>query len=475
MSSHHTNIISFLTVCALSVGASIASANGIAVARFGGGHGNVTESNPASIYYNPGGIGFSEGSHMMFDLSLVQRNASYDRPVSAIGEENPSEEVIAANSGEATLSNQLYAPMIGFTTDFGGAFGLRAGIAAFVPFGGASVWDTTDQVGDFQESDMGTTRWWNVEGFVRTSAIALNVAYLLGPVSFGISGNLYYSQIDTIRSRNANATDNPETEGVSWVRGNSVDYGIGAGALFQASDSLAVGASYQSRPNLNGEIVYEGEISNAFPSTGGGDPEDIYLTQQLPDIFRLGVRYRKPDTNFELRAFADLTRWSVFEQQCLIESEGLTYDEAREACNVAPDGAPANGDLTFPITNSIRQWNDAFGIRVGGSYFLPGVRQPGEDPAIELMTAFGFDQNAIPDETLEPAFFDHNKVSLDLGGRIRLGRLAVAVTGTGIFYQEREVTSNESVTNSMPSLQPNSNGVYNQSIWLLDTTLEYEF
>ena len=33
--------------------------------------GNHTESNPASVYYNPGGIGLSKGTQLTLDLSFV--------------------------------------------------------------------------------------------------------------------------------------------------------------------------------------------------------------------------------------------------------------------------------------------------------------------------------------------------------------------------------------------------------------------
>src|SRR5258708_769423 len=59
--------------------ASIRSANaaGFASARFGGEHGNVTESNPFALYYNPGGLGFSKGVGAMLDVQLALRRTTW--------------------------------------------------------------------------------------------------------------------------------------------------------------------------------------------------------------------------------------------------------------------------------------------------------------------------------------------------------------------------------------------------------------
>ena len=47
---------------------SSALAGGFASARFGGERGNPAETNPSTLYYNPAGIGLSEGTQLMLDV-----------------------------------------------------------------------------------------------------------------------------------------------------------------------------------------------------------------------------------------------------------------------------------------------------------------------------------------------------------------------------------------------------------------------
>jgi long-chain fatty acid transport protein len=69
-----------VVVCAalglcVSWSAGEARAGGYSSARFGGEHGNPTESNPESIYYNPAGFGLSKGTRLTLDGSFVWRTA----------------------------------------------------------------------------------------------------------------------------------------------------------------------------------------------------------------------------------------------------------------------------------------------------------------------------------------------------------------------------------------------------------------
>src|SRR5688500_3277889 len=65
------------TVLAALTAARGASAAGFATARFGGEHGTVVTTNPTALYYNPAGLGFSEGFHLMADGSLALRSVTW--------------------------------------------------------------------------------------------------------------------------------------------------------------------------------------------------------------------------------------------------------------------------------------------------------------------------------------------------------------------------------------------------------------
>ena len=65
-------------VClAAAAAAGDASASGFATQHFGGEQGNVLTSNPTALYYNPAGIGFSEGIHLYLDGNIAIRHATW--------------------------------------------------------------------------------------------------------------------------------------------------------------------------------------------------------------------------------------------------------------------------------------------------------------------------------------------------------------------------------------------------------------
>ena len=66
-------LITTTTATAAFLLAAQADASGLSTARFGGVHGHPTTSNPTAIYYNPAGIGLSDGTNIFVDGSTRRR------------------------------------------------------------------------------------------------------------------------------------------------------------------------------------------------------------------------------------------------------------------------------------------------------------------------------------------------------------------------------------------------------------------
>src|SRR5689334_2623884 len=88
-----------------------ASAAGFATARFGGEHGSVVTTNPTALYYNPAGLAFSEGIHLMADGTLALRRVTWEHPAAAGDPADPAGGE-GANTGRAELFNVFGAPML---------------------------------------------------------------------------------------------------------------------------------------------------------------------------------------------------------------------------------------------------------------------------------------------------------------------------------------------------------------------------
>ncbi|MBW2453515.1 MAG: outer membrane protein transport protein, partial [Deltaproteobacteria bacterium] len=185
---------------------------------------------------------------------------------------------------------------------------------------------------------------------------------------------------------------------------------------------------------------------------------DIQIGHQMPDIIRLGVAYR-PMGDLELRLFGAYERWSLFENMCIAP--------VGEPCEVDDNGAPAND--TTPTLNIRRNWQDAFNIRVGLSYWVM--------PELEIMAGAGYDSNAIPDENLDPALIDFHDVSTALMGRYQIvDEFAVQLGYTHLFYISRDTSGKGG--NALlheTSRSPDNGGTYKQTIGVINVGLQATF
>ena len=463
---------------------STALAAGIAVARFGGEHGNPVAANPSTIYYNPAGLAFESGHRLMIDGIFAFRDATYTRPEDALTPvpmRDATDLDIAANTGEGHVSNFLISPFIGFATDFGLDIPLSVGVGFFAPFGGKSVWDQVDPIDGAPGAIDGPQRWYVTEGTIQTLVASIGIAYRIPSIrlSIGVAGNLNLSTIDTIRARNSDGGDDLTNdsgvlkEGRSWLVVDSTDISMGAGIMWEPiENTLWVGASYQSQPGF-GQFQMEGTLTNLVTDNPPSDkPQDVIVTQELPDITRLGFRYR-PTEDLELRLFGDYTRWSTYDMQCIVPAD---VGNISEACAVDRSGAQLNppnldvGEEPTLIQNLLRRWEDSFGVRVGASYWLL-------DRDLELMLGGGFDSNAIPDEYLEPALMDFDKVTATAAARYEFTSWFAATLGlTNVFYLERDTRGLDTARAfDVASRQPSSAGIYEQNVFLVNTNLEFTF
>ena len=436
-----------------------ALASGFSTARFGGEHGTPISPGPAAIYYNPAAIGGTEGARVLLDAMVFVRGDSY------IHEPHPTDVpepagLRGANTDPATLTNVSVVPMLGGTYGIGG---LALGVAFYVPFGGGSVWDKNDRLAgnpSYPGASGGSQRWHALDGtfqvFYWTAAVAYEIPGT--GLTLGASASLIRSEIQSLNARTAIGTNDLDDEGRSLIDVASWGGGFGAGATLEAIDGvLWIGASYTSSPDVAGGQRLSGTLENNF---GSIDELGVELHQHLPDIVRLGVRYR-PTPTTELRLHGDWTRWSLFENQCVAL--------ASEPCDVDARGHALSDPA--PLQNMRRSWNDGFGLRLGVSVW--------PDPRWELFTGLGYDSNAIPDETLEPSFLDFDDFATALSARYEVvpDRLAVEIAYTQFYNLPRDNAGKSELATTPDdySRVPDPGGHYGEWAGLVNTDVELRF
>ncbi|HEY8039165.1 MAG TPA: outer membrane protein transport protein [Polyangiaceae bacterium] len=432
-----------------------AAAAGFATAHFGGEQGTVVTTNPTALYYNPAGIGFSEGTHVFLDGQLAVRGATWDHALAPTDAPDPPGGE-GANSGQAHLFNVFGAPALGATTRFGK---LALGVGLFVPFGGRESWQRNSQFtgSQFPLADAGVQRWHVIEGALTFIYTTVGAAYRLGPLSIGVAGNLILSSVSFSQAKNPTGAGAPDTarEGRANLDVSGTTASFGAGVMLEAiHDRLWLGASYQSQPNM-GPQTMKGKLGITSPSVN--IDYDVTFTQALPDVVRAGVRWR-PRDDLELRLFGDYTRWSVNRTQC-VALQGY-------GCAVYPDGSDASGGT---VANYRRNWNDTVGVRAGASTWLT--------PQIELFAGTGFETPAVPDATLEPGLADADNLLLAGGARMLVaGWFYLAVSYTHLVFFDRDNTGSSTLAAaSVPTQQQDGGGKYTQWVGFLDVNVEKTF
>jgi len=440
-----------------TMSASVSRASGFAAARFGGELGGVTSTNPTALYYNPGGIGFSSGTSLFGDGTVALRHFSWEHPRSQYdGADPPGGE--GANAGKAEVFNVFGGPMLGATTHLGN---LALGAALSVPFGGRAFFGKNDKFvnSTFPLAADGVQRWHLTEGAVTSIYFTLGAAYRLGPVSIGIAGNLVDSSFKNTQAKDITGDGLPNTanEGRDTldVRGWNASVGVGA-TVEVAADRLWLSASYQSQPGF-GPIQLKGTVAVSDPS-GNVATFPVTFDTALPDILRVGARYRTSDT-FELRLMADWTRWSVLHTQC-VAIEG-------HPCIVDASGADAGDGGT--VQNIRRYWNDTYGVHLSASHWVR--------PDVELFAGVAGETAASPDETLRPDLPDADNFAVALGGRVEVVRaLLIAATYTHIQYLNRDNTGKSTLPLPVaPTRWPDGGGKYTQWIGVFNLNVEKRF
>lgn len=462
-----------------------AMASGFSSARLGGLHGNAVSISPTSVYWNPGAIGKVEGTQLYLDGMVALRNASYERFASN------DERNVGRNSLGKNGMNVIVSPAVAITTDFGGS-NVVLGAGFYAPFGGQAVWGRSNTVpADSPDAFVndGSQRWFAIDGVIRQLTGTLGAAVRTNDKQFsaGMMLNLNVFQIDTIRARNGDGSDTVTTgssiaEGRSHLDVSSVDLSIGLGLHWNSLDErFAVGASWQSAPNLSGEQVLTGNLTNQF---GPSEPSTskVSVRQAMPNTFRLGLAYRfvdqpideddVPRVRGELRLGGEMTTWNNFKSQCIVNDDALEGAHIRDICKLDDNG------LATPhpgvVQNLVRNWKLGYGVKVSGSWYL--------NDRIELGAGVGFDSSSIPDNTLDPALMDMNKLAFDLGGNFQVAKfLAIMVQFTEVMYMSRDTSDvtdsfdSMVVDGSLINVQPSSAGRYTQNIFITNLGLNFKF
>ncbi|HLK37094.1 MAG TPA: hypothetical protein VKU41_10120 [Polyangiaceae bacterium] len=443
-------------------------AAGFATQRFGGEQGGVLATNPTSVYYNPGAMGFTGNGALGVYGSAAFRNITWQHQATVAPGASPDSQI--GNSGEAHAFNVFGGPAIGGLVRFGN---LVIGGGFFAPFYGRVHWDKNNDLTAAQKAKYplaadGVARWFDIDTELSILYFSAGAAYRLGPVSIGAVGNVIYSRLTNTNAKNPTGLGQVDTtlEGRTNLNVDGWNGSFAVGAMVEAvPDQFWIAGSYQAQPAL-GDQVLSGKL-DVTTSLAGTLHDKVTFTQDLPDVYRAGLRYRPKKTPFEFRVFGDYTRWSVMLSQCITL--------VNTPCVVQTNGANLPPPAPAAVQNNLRaNWNDSWGVRGGVSYWVK--------PDIETFIGGGYETAAIPDATLTPLAMDANNISGALGVRLKISDMMfMSLSWTHIQYLDRDTTGKGTLAAvngqavQTPTLQEDNGGIYKQWVGVFDGALEALF
>jgi long-chain fatty acid transport protein len=323
-------------------------------------------NDPSALFFNPAGLSFMRGTHIMAGATLILPSYSYYGPSN-----------LNSNQEWKMETKMFYPPNLYVTNTWNDGMlkGLAVGIGVTTPYGLGTEW-ADDWVG------RAVTR----EIELQTFYVMPTVSYAFNDfISVGAGLNIVFSNVFLRRAvTNFEPEMDLELEGtgktaISW----------NAGVMLKPMDNISLGFTYRAETKLEFEGTADfhpqPSLADLFP---GGD---VKTSITPPATWLAGIAWF-PSDNFDLEFDFQGVQWSSYDK--------LSIDFVKDAQNTP---GVAQDDVT-----SYKDYEDSWIARFGGEYRLSGT-------GIALRAGYFYDNNPVPDKSLEPLLPDSDRHGFNIG------------------------------------------------------------
>ncbi len=340
------------------------------------------------LYNNPAGLTQMEGTH----ITLGTNNGYADAEYKAGGEKKVS-----------IQQHAFYLPLVGVASDLG-TERFRVGLGLYAPYGARMDYPSEGpQRFLIQYVDLHTIFTTAAAAYKITDKLsaALALHYVMAELT------LEQSRIEEFLGL--------EVDVDIGMNAESDDLGWGLSLMYDVNDRITTGLSYTHKlvGDMDGTVRIR-EVNMDIPFEL--EFEEMKIREfdvVLPNVYRYGINY-KFNPNFKILADVLYWKWSLWEEnEILLEENPYGIEEV----------------------NIKRDWKDALTICVGTEY---------KRNKWEYRFGLGYDQKAIPDETLDPAIPDSDKYLFAVGMGYNFSDRYDVNLGFGhLHYLDREVDNSE--------------------------------
>ena len=442
-----------------------AQAGGFSLNRYGGLWGNSNATGGLAAYWNPSRLALmGPGAFLTLDVVLISRDASYDRPLSAVSclmrepdepgycdpdsedpvEQQQYQDIVDSNVGLGTTGSTGPLPYgaAGYVRQFGEDVAVAGALSAFATHGGVSKWDKhPDAPSHVPGAYDGPNRF----GTQATNLLLLHYTASLGVAMTGdwlgggtltLGGSLAYvdANISTVKARNLDNSDDllldsgAIKEGRIHFTGSDWDI-VGTLSASFSTDMIDISVNY--RPGH--EMILEGPLRQAYAT----EP----ITNSVAQL-----RFPVPHT---VLGAASLRLGPI----------GLTGTAEYITWSVVDKHVVKERDSGSVILDQLRGLDNVLGVRGIVHLFLP------QD--FEFALVVGFEPSAMPLNNLEPGFIDADKWQFGGGARYQLSFMRLGLNYIHDLFETRTVTES--------TQKPVAYGTYKEHRGHLNLTVDVSF
>jgi len=307
----------------------------------------------SAVYFNPGALGYVNGTSILFGSTLIFPDAKFRGPAPSIEKTEIVKRVFYPSA--------LYAS---HTTPGGLAYG----IGVFNPYGLGTEWPS-DWVGRFIA----------IKSTLRTFSINPTVAYKINDY-IGVGAGLNYV-IGDVELTQALSFAPFAGEGIVNLSGSGTGIGWNVGLYLTPDPNVAIGLAYRSSAQVDftGDADYSGIPQQLLGQLPG---EDVSTSVSLPANLHAGITFK---------GISDLTINFGYQYVFWEEVQDITIEFI-------------DGETTQSLDLN---YSDGYIIRFGLEYIL--------NSTIALRAGYLFDSNPTPEEYLTPRLPDSDRHGFTIG------------------------------------------------------------
>ena len=312
-----------------------------------------TLNDASAIYFNPGALGYIDGTSIVFGSTLIFPDAKFRGPAPSID--------------ETSIESGVFYPSVLYASHTLPSR-LSFGIGVFNPYGLGTVWPSV-WVGRFVA----------IESVLRTFSINPTVAYQINDY-IGIGGGLNYV-IGQVELTQAISFAPIAAEGTATLSGSGTGAGWNLGVYLTPDPNVTIGLAYRSSAtvDLDGDAEYD-NVPDFL--TGELPGEDVSTSVKLPANLHAGITFKGIE-NLEISFGYQYIFW-----------------EAVESIEIEFNGGAETQTLEF-------NYSDGYIVRFGLEYLM--------SDDLALRAGYLFDSNPTPDEYLTPRLPDSDRHGFTVG------------------------------------------------------------